>query len=53
VLQREARDEERQTDLIVLTHRTEERNMNTAIAAMQTLTSVVAPIVRIRLEELV
>jgi homoserine dehydrogenase len=53
VLQREAREEERQTDLIVLTHRTEERNMNIAIAAMQTLASVMAPIVRIRLEELV
>ncbi|MDE2048699.1 MAG: homoserine dehydrogenase [Betaproteobacteria bacterium] len=52
VLQKEAAEEEHQTDLIVLTHRTVEREMNRALAQMQRLPSVMAPIVRIRLEQL-
>jgi homoserine dehydrogenase len=55
VLQREA-DEvgagQNQTDLIILTHDTQEGNMNAALAQMQQLPSVLAPIVRIRKEEL-
>jgi homoserine dehydrogenase len=56
VLQREA-DEvsaqgENQTDLIILTHDAREGTMNQVLAAMQALPSVVAPIVRIRKEEL-
>ncbi len=56
VLQREA-DEvggegSTQTDLIILTHDCVEANMNAAIAQMQSLTTVLAPIVRIRKEEL-
>ncbi len=56
VLQREA-DEvggegSTQTDLIILTHETREGTMNDAIAQMQALPTVLAPITRIRKEEL-
>ena len=40
------------TDLIILTHDTVEGRMNTALAQMQALPSVLAPIVRIRKEEM-
>ena len=52
VLQRESGDGEAATDLIILTHETVEGRMNTALAQMQALTTVLAPIVRIRKEEL-
>ena len=56
VLQREA-DEvggvgSMQTDLIILTHDCVESKMNAALAQMQALSSVLAPITRIRKEEL-
>jgi homoserine dehydrogenase len=56
VLQREA-DEvggegATQTDLIILTHVCVEAKMNDALAQMQALSTVLAPIVRIRKEEL-
>ena len=56
VLQREA-DEvggegATQTDLIILTHDCVEAGMNEALAQMQALSTVLAPIVRIRKEEL-
>ncbi len=41
-----------QTDLIILTHDCVEAKMNAAIAQMQALPTVLAPIVRIRKEEL-
>ncbi|HMN21529.1 MAG TPA: homoserine dehydrogenase [Ottowia sp.] len=40
------------TDLIILTHETREGTMNQALARMQGLPAVLAPIVRIRKEEL-
>ena len=40
------------TDLIILTHATREGEMNAVLALMQALPSVLAPIVRIRKEEL-
>ena len=43
---------EAQTDVIILTHDTVEGRMNKAIAQMQALPTVLAPIVRIRKEEL-
>ena len=43
---------EAQTDVIILTHDTVEGRMNQAIAQMQALPTVLAPIVRIRKEEL-
>ncbi len=52
VLQRESAEGEKQTDLIILTHDTVEGRMNTALAQMQALPTVLAPIVRIRKEEL-
>ncbi|MCX7251306.1 MAG: homoserine dehydrogenase, partial [Burkholderiales bacterium] len=41
-----------QTDLIILTHDTREGTMNDALAQMQALPTVLAPIARIRKEEL-
>ena len=52
VLQRESAEGEKQTDLIILTHSTTEGRMNGALQKMQALTSVLAPIVRLRKEEL-
>jgi homoserine dehydrogenase len=52
VLQRESAEGEKQTDLIILTHDTVEGRMNQALAQMQALPTVLAPIVRIRKEEL-
>ena len=57
VLQREA-DEvggegATQTDLIILTHDCVEAKMNEALSKMQALSTVLAPIVRIRKEELI
>jgi len=56
VLQREADDVggegATQTDLIILTHDCVEAKMNDAIAQMQALPTVLAPITRIRKEEL-
>jgi homoserine dehydrogenase len=56
VLQREADDVggegSTQTDLIILTHDCVEARMNQAMAKMQVLSSVLAPIIRIRKEEL-
>ncbi len=52
VLQRESKDGEKQTDLIILTHDTIEGQMRTALARMQALPTVLAPIVAIRKEEL-
>ncbi|MBI2733109.1 MAG: homoserine dehydrogenase [Aquabacterium sp.] len=55
VIQREADEvsgEGNQTDLIILTHDTKEGAMNQAVATMQALPTVLAPIVRLRKEEL-
>jgi homoserine dehydrogenase len=56
VIQREADEVSgeggNQTDLIILTHDTQEGRMNTALAAMQSLPTVLAPIVKLRKEEL-
>jgi homoserine dehydrogenase len=52
VLQRESADGENQTDLIILTHQTVEGRMRTALAKMQALKTILAPIVSIRMEEL-
>ncbi len=52
VLQRESAEGEKQTDLIILTHDTVEGRMSAALAQMQALPTVLAPIVRIRKEEL-
>ena len=52
VLQRAADAGENQTDLIILTHDCLEAHMNQAMAQMQALGSVLAPIIRLRKEDL-
>ena len=52
LLQRESAEGEAHTDVIILTHDTVEGRMKLAIAQMQALPTVLAPIVRIRKEEL-
>ena len=52
VLQRESAEGEKQTDLIILTHDTVEGRMQAALAQMQSLPTVLAPIVKLRKEEL-
>ncbi|CAA9433173.1 MAG: Homoserine dehydrogenase [uncultured Ramlibacter sp.] len=52
MLQREAGEGEKQTDLIILTHDVREGTMNEVLARMQALPTVLATIVRIRKEEL-
>jgi homoserine dehydrogenase len=52
VLQREAADNEQQTDLILLTHLTTEGQANASIARIQALPTVLGSVIRIRKEEL-
>jgi homoserine dehydrogenase len=52
ILQRQSADGEKQTDLIILTHDTIEGRMRAALAEMQALPTVLAPIVSLRKEEL-
>ncbi|HEY6135957.1 MAG TPA: homoserine dehydrogenase [Rubrivivax sp.] len=52
LLQRESAEGERQTDVIILTHDTVEGRMRDAIGKMQSLPTVLAPIVSLRKEEL-
>jgi homoserine dehydrogenase len=52
VLQRESADGENQTDLIILTHETQEGALRAALVQMQALPTVLAPIVSLRKEEL-
>jgi homoserine dehydrogenase len=53
VIQRESAEGENQTDLIILTHDTVEGRLRAALAKMQALPTVLAPIVSLRKEELV
>jgi homoserine dehydrogenase len=53
VLQREPGEGENQTDIILLTHRTIERQVNAAIARIEALQTVLSKSIRIRLEDLV
>ena len=52
MLQKEAGEGETQTDLIILTHETQEKHIDRAIAAIQQLTTVAGKVHRIRLEHL-
>ncbi len=52
ILQRESAEGESQTDVIILTHETVEGRMRAALAQMQALPTVLAPIVSLRKEEL-
>ena len=52
LLQRESGDGEQQTDVIILTHSVAEGRMRAALATLQALPTVLAPIVSLRKEEL-
>jgi len=52
MIQREPGEGEDQTDIIILTHKTLEKNANAAIAKVEALTVVKGKVVRLRMEEL-
>jgi homoserine dehydrogenase len=52
MIQKEPSENEAQTDIILLTHLTIEKNVVAAIAAIEALPTVAGPVVRIRLETL-
>ena len=52
MFQREPGEGENQTDIILLTHDALERDVNDAIGRIQSLSTVLAPVIRIRQEEL-
>ncbi|MBS0368138.1 MAG: homoserine dehydrogenase [Proteobacteria bacterium] len=52
MLQREPEEGESQTDIIILTHLTIEKNVDTAIAKIESLDSVAGKVIRLRLENL-
>jgi homoserine dehydrogenase len=53
LFQREPSEGENQTDIIMLTHAALERDVNAALAKIEALPTVLAPVIRIRQEELV
>jgi len=53
MFQREPSEGENQTDIIMLTHDAVERDVNAAIRRIEALPTVLAPVIRIRQEELV
>ncbi len=52
IFQKEAGEGEEQVDVVILTHVAKERDVNAAIRAIESLPTIPAPVVRIRLEEL-
>ena len=52
IFQKEAGEGEDQVDVVILTHRAPEKNVNAAIRRIEALPTIPAPVVRIRLEEL-
>ena len=52
IFQKEAGEGEEQVDVVILTHVARERDVNAAIRAIEALPTIPAPVVRIRLEEL-
>lgn len=52
MLQKEPAEGEQQTDIIMLTHQTQEKNIEAAIAKIESLATVVGQVTKIRLEEL-
>ncbi|CAG2133552.1 homoserine dehydrogenase [Cupriavidus numazuensis] len=52
MLQKESREGEPQTDIIILTHVTREKHVNAAIAKIESLPTVLSPVTRLRMEEL-
>jgi len=52
IFQKEAGEGEDQVDVVILTHRTPEKRVNAALRRIEALSTIPAPVVRIRLEEL-
>ncbi|TAL52361.1 homoserine dehydrogenase [Pandoraea sp.] len=52
LLQKESREGEQQTDIIILTHQTQEKHINTAIGRIEALPTVLSSVTRIRMESL-
>ncbi len=52
MLQKEPGEGETQTDIIILTHQTQEKQVDKAIASIEALSTVAGKVTRIRLEEL-
>jgi homoserine dehydrogenase len=52
LFQREPSEGENQTDIIMLTHEAVERDVNAALRGIEALPTVLAPVIRVRLEEL-
>jgi homoserine dehydrogenase len=52
IFQKEAGEGEEQVDVVILTHKVIEKNINAAIRRIEGLATIPAPVVRIRLEEL-
>jgi homoserine dehydrogenase len=52
IFQKEAGEGEEQVDVVILTHRAPEKNVNAAIRRIEALATIPSPVVRIRLEEL-
>ncbi len=52
MLQKESREGEPQTDIIILTHVTREKQVNAAIAQIESLPTVLSSVTRLRMEEL-
>jgi len=52
MLQKESREGEPQTDIIILTHLTREKQINAAIRSIEALQTVLSPVTRLRMEEL-
>ena len=52
IFQKEAGEGEEQVDVVILTHVAPERNVNEAMRRIEALPTIPAPVVRIRLEEL-
>jgi len=52
MLQKESREGEPQTDIIILTHLTREKQVNAAIRSIEALQTVLSPVTRLRMEEL-
>ncbi|MBN4665977.1 homoserine dehydrogenase [Pandoraea nosoerga] len=52
LLQKESREGEHQTDIIILTHQTQEKHINAAIARIEAMSTVLSKVTRIRMESL-
>lgn len=52
MLQKEPADNETEADIVILTHLTQEKNMDAAIAEIEALPAIVGKLVKIRMEEL-